>query len=149
DHVVYAFPYASSCGWNGAAQVSGSRSWINGSYSLRTVGHEQGHNFGENHSKATVCDQSGCSTVEYGDDRDIMGMSGVIGHMNAYQKERVGWLNYKTAPGVQEVTATGDYWIDAYETLGGTKALKIWNPKTNGYYYVESRTKASFDSGVP
>ena len=30
-------------------------------------------------------------TNEYGDDHDTMG--GVTGHVNAYQNERLGWLN--------------------------------------------------------
>jgi Gametolysin peptidase M11/NPCBM-associated, NEW3 domain of alpha-galactosidase len=149
NRIVVVFPSASGCGWTGAGNVGGPRSWINGSYALRTIAHEQGHNFGNYHSKANKCDSTTCTTVEYGDDRDIMGASGVVGHMNAFQKERLGWLNYGTSPIVQNVTATGQYWIDAYETtLGNTKALKIWNAAANGYYYVELRNKVGFDGSL-
>ena len=58
-------------------------------------------------------------------------------------------MNYGTAPGIRTVTSTGDYWIDNYETLGGlTKALKIANPATGGYYYIESRAKTGFDANI-
>ena len=150
DRRVYAFPRVAACGWNGMGNVGGPRSWSNGSYALRTIAHEQGHNFGNHHSKAMRCDSSAaCTTVEYGDDRDVLGVSGIVAHMNAFQKERLGWLNYGTAPGIRTVTSSGDYWIDNYEMLGGsTKALKIANPATGGYYYIESRAKTGFDANV-
>ena len=150
DRRVYAFPMVGACGWNGMGNVGGPRSWSNGSYTLRTIAHEQGHNFGNHHSKAMRCDSSAaCTTVEYGDDRDVLGVSGIVGHMNAFQKERLGWLNYGTAPGIRTVTSSGDYWIDNYEALAGsTKALKIANPSTGGYYYIESRARTGFDANI-
>ena len=146
---VFAFPRVGACSWSGMGNVAGPRSWSNGSYSLRTIAHEQGHNFGNHHSKAMRCDSpTACTTIEYGDDRDVLGASGVVAHMNAFQKERLGWLNYGTAPGIRTVTSTGDHWIDNYEMLGGsTKALKIANP-AGGYYYIESRAKMGFDGNV-
>jgi len=149
DRFVFAFPKAAACSWSGVGNVSGPRSWSNGGYSLRTIAHEQGHNFGDHHSKATTCDVATCATVEYGDDRDVMGKPGVTGHMNAFQKERLGWLNYGDAPRVESVSASGDYWIDNYENLAGyIKALKIYNSKTGGYYYIESRAKVGLDANV-
>jgi hypothetical protein len=150
DRRIFAFPRVSACSWTGMGNVGGPRSWLNGSYNMRTTAHEQGHNFGNHHSKSTQCDSpSTCTTVEYGDDRDVLGVSGVVGHMNAFQKERLGWLNYGTSPGIRTVTGTGDYWIDNYEMLGGpVKALKIANPATGGYYYVESRARMGFDANV-
>jgi len=93
DRRVFAFPQASSCSWWGMGNLGGPRSWVNGSYAIRVVAHEQGHNFGNNHTHSMPCTSTGCTTVEYGSDRDILGKSGVIGHMNAFQKERLGWLN--------------------------------------------------------
>jgi hypothetical protein len=149
DRRVFAFPRASSCSWTGMGNVGGPRSWINGSYAIRTVAHEQGHNFGNHHSHALKCDSSSCVTVEYGSDRDVMGASGVVGHMNAFQKERLGWLNYGISPATQTVSASGDYWIENYETISGSpKALKIWNSAKANYYYVETRWKMGFDSNV-
>ena len=149
DRRVYAFPKAGSCNWTGLGYLSGVSSFSNGSYTVRTIAHEQGHNFGNHHSRAIKCDAAACKTVEYGDDRDVLGRPGTVGHMNAFQKERLGWLNYGAAPGVQTVTSSGDYWIDNYEGVPGfTKALKIWNPATSSYYYVESRATIGFDSSV-
>jgi hypothetical protein len=147
---VFAFPSTAACGWSGMGNVSGPRSWTNGSYTVRTIAHEQGHNFGNHHSKASRCDTTGCTVVEYGDDRDILGVSGVVGHMNAFQKQRLGWMSDATAASIHTVTTSGDYWIANYESsTAATKALKIWNPATSSYYYVESRTKIGFDATVP
>jgi hypothetical protein len=119
DRRVFAFPRAASCSWNGMGNVAGPRSWANGSYTVRTIAHEQGHNFGDHHSRASKCASGSCTTVEYGDDRDLMGAGGIVAHMNAFQKERLGWLNYGVSPGIQTVTTTGEYWIDAYGPAAG------------------------------
>ncbi len=102
--IVYSFP-SNACTWWGLGTVGGnpSRAWIKGTYSLKVVAHELGHNFGDYHSKSQPCDTSGCSLIEYGDDRDMMGQSGT-GHLNAFQKERLGWLNYGSSPAIQRVT---------------------------------------------
>ena len=56
-----------------------SSAWINGSLQLAVVGHEMGHNFGLYHSHALECGSvpigTGCTSVEYGDQLDIMGNS--------------------------------------------------------------------------
>ena len=150
---IYAFPQSGGCSWWGLGTVGGtpSRAWINGSYAVKVVGHELGHNFGDYHSNSQPCETSGCSHSEYGDDRDMMGMSSV-GHFNAYQKERLGWLNYGTSPAIQNVTSSGTYWIEAYGTPsnGGPKALRILKSGTSGnrtWYYIESRAQLGFDNG--
>jgi hypothetical protein len=149
DRRMFAFPKAAGCTWAGTANLGGVRSWINGSYILRTVAHEQGHNLGNYHSRAVTCDSTACVTNDYGDDRDVLGVPGTVGHMNAFQKERLGFLNYGASPVIQTVTTSGDYWIDNYELLrGGSKALKIWNAAKSSYYYVESRAKSGFDVNI-
>jgi hypothetical protein len=113
---VYAFPQ-SACTWWGLGTVGGnpSRAWINGSYELRVVGHELGHNFGNYHSHSMACSTpTSCTSSEYGDDRDMMGS--VSGHMNAFQKERLGWLNYGSSPAIRTVTTTNNYWIEPMGT---------------------------------
>ncbi len=74
---VYAFPQIAPCTFWGRGTVGGnpSSAWINGGYALKVVAHELGHNFGDYHSKSEPCDAGGCSLIEYGDDRDIMGQS--------------------------------------------------------------------------
>jgi hypothetical protein len=70
------------------------------------------------------------------------------GHFTAYQKERIGWLNYGASPPISTVSTEGLYWIDAFEAPGtNPKALKIpksTNPKT--WYYVEYRQAMGYDS---
>jgi hypothetical protein len=94
------------------------------------------------------CDATGCVIVDYGDDRDVLGAGGVVGHLNAFQKERLGWLSYGTSPIVETVTTSGDYWINNYETAGASNGLKIWNAATSTYYYIEARQRVGFDDGV-
>jgi Gametolysin peptidase M11/NPCBM-associated, NEW3 domain of alpha-galactosidase len=151
---VYAFPQFSACSWWGLGSVGGnpSRAWINGSLQLRVLGHEMGHNLGLYHSHSLACAAGSCTASEYGDTHDIMGSS--AGHYNAYQKERLGWLNYNISPPITTVTTDGVYWAARYETQDtDPKALKIFkgiDPSTgkNAYYYVEYRAGVGFDSGL-
>ena len=150
DRRILAFPAGTGCTWWGMGNLAGPRSWVNGSFALRVVAHEQGHNFGNHHSHSMPCNAGSCGSVEYGDDRDVLGTPGTVGHMNAFQKERLGWLNYGSSPTIQTVTSSNDYWIQNYEVItGDPRALKIWNSKTGTYYYVESRANTGFDAGVP
>jgi hypothetical protein len=121
------------------------------------LGHELGHNFGLFHSRSIDCGHeviSGiCTTNEYGDKFDLMG-PGVPYHYNAYQKERLGWLNSGASPAIQYVTSNGIYYIEPYETPGsGPKGLKILrsvDPVSGArtWYYLEHRTPTGFDSGM-
>lgn len=153
---VYAFPN-NACTWWGLGSVGGnpSQAWVNGSFQLKVVGHEMGHNFGLYHSHYLDCGTTtlgpSCTTSDYGDTLDIMGNPS-SGHFNAFQKERLGWLNYGTSPPVTTVQADGTYWLDPYESLGSNpKALKILkstDPSTGKktWYYVEYRKALGFDN---
>ncbi len=152
--IVYVFQNA--CGWWGTGTVGGnpSEAWVNGSLVLQVIGHEMGHNFGLFHSRSIDCGSttlgSNCSTDEYGDPLDVMGFS--TGHYNAFQKERLGWLNYGSSPPITTVQADGTYWLDPYETVSSnSKALKIQkatDPTTGKktWYYVEFRQAVGFDN---
>jgi len=153
---VYAFPN-NACTWWGLGTVGGnpSQAWINGSFTLKVVGHEMGHGFGLYHSRALDCGTTtlgpSCTTIEYGNPLDIMGNPS-SGHFNAFQKERLGWLNYGASPPITTVSGDGTYWLDPYESLGlNPKALKILKATnlTTGkktWYYVEYRRALGFDS---
>jgi hypothetical protein len=90
-----------------------------------------------------------CSVIEYGDTVDVMGGSS-SGHYNAFQKERLGWLNHGSSPPITAVETDGTYWIDGFAAAGtGPKALKI--PRhvdalgRTTWYYVEYRQPFGFD----
>src|SRR5258708_17969618 len=82
-----------------------------------------------------------------------MGITGPS-HFNAFQKERLGWLNYGAAPTINTAQASGSYTIDPYETAGtGAKALKILKSTdaTTGaktWYYIEYRQAVGFDAAL-
>jgi hypothetical protein len=153
---VYVFP-PSSCGFSGTATVGGnpSQAWINGDLSLEVVAHELGHNLGLYHSHSLLCNGTTlgpeCTTMEYGDSVDMMGGSR-FAHFNAFQKERLGWLNYGASPPLTTIQSSGTYELDPFESPGvRSKALKILkgpDPVTgkNVWYYIEYRQALGFDS---
>lgn len=158
---IYAFPQNNSCGFGGSSNVGGnpSQSWMNGN-GLRphTINHELGHAFGLWHSHfydcgstSTIC--SSPSIVEYGDLLDAMGtVQDISPDYHAFQRERLGWLNYGTSPSITTVTSSGTYTINPYEVEGtGPNALKILksaDPTTGAktWYYLEARQAVGFDA---
>ncbi len=151
-HQVYAFPL-NVCSWWGLGSVGGapSSAWINGDFQLQVVAHEMGHNFGLYHAHSLDCGTvpvgTGCTMSEYGDTLDTMGYAGY--HFNAFQKDRLGWLNYGSSPAVTTVTSSGTYTIEPLETLGtASKALKIARGTTGSYFYLELRKGLGFDAGL-
>jgi hypothetical protein len=148
-YTVYAFPSASACGWSGLAYMPGTSSWINGSMTLRTVGHELGHNFGVHHASSLSCTDavgarvvlsSTCTTSEYGDPFSIMGASTRL--HNDWHRAQLGWLT-----DVQTVTSSGVYSLAAAESSSSSPKL-IRIPRGDGTYLnLEYRQpEGSFDS---
>ncbi|KQY50522.1 hypothetical protein ASD14_12525 [Lysobacter sp. Root494] len=155
---VYLFPTASGCINGGGGDIGPNgehRVFINGvaGFTEQMISHELGHQFGLQHSDGLDCDVSAlgntCVQRGYTDTADTMGGHG---HFNAFQKERLGWLNAAGAPPITTVTASGRYTIERYETPGtGAKALKI--PKSvdpasgqKTWYYLEYRQPIGFDA---
>ena len=158
---VYAFPTNTACGFAGSSYVGGnpSQNWINGSsLDIHIINHELGHAFGLWHShsldcgtSATICPSG--TIVEYGDRLDVMGTPQTASpDYSAFQKERLGWLNYGASPSIQTVTTSGTYTINTYE-LGSSgpnalKILKSTDPTTGAktWYYLEQRQALGFDA---
>jgi hypothetical protein len=125
---------------------------------LHIIDHELGHAFGLWHSHLLDCGTtatigSNCTVTEYGDLLDTMGVPQTASaHYNAFQKERLSWLNYGASPPIQTVQTSGTYTINPYE-LGGSgpnalKILKSTDPTTGAktWYYIESRQAIGVDA---
>lgn len=150
NRFVYVYPKMTACTYGGMAGVNGSEAWINGSMYLSVVAHELGHNFGIYHSRSKDCGTevigNTCTTTEYGHMADMMGYPTITGHFNAFQKERLGWMNYGNSPPILTVQTSGNYFITASSAQDlGTKALRI--QRVSGeYYYIELRRPIGFDA---
>lgn len=155
---VYLFPTASGCINGGGGDIGPNgehRVFVNGvaGFTEQMISHELGHQLGLQHSDGLDCDVSAlgntCVQRGYTDTADTMGGHG---HFNAFQKERLGWLNAAGMPPITTVTASGRYAIERYETPGtGAKALKLLksvDPASGQktWYYLEYRQAIGFDA---
>jgi len=159
--ILYMFPGVTGCSWAGLGTLGGnpSRAWSNGRLSILVTGHELGHNFGLWHAHALECGQDTlgevgdtCSSVEYGDQFDIMGNSGPR-HFGAYHKAQLGWLGQPDTPQIAEVTASGSYQIAPYITGNGGDPVALRIPRASDpatgaprWYYLEYREPVGYDS---
>jgi hypothetical protein len=156
DHVIYAFPPDSLCGWAGLGELPGTRAWINGAVDrVNVVAHELGHNMGLHHASSLRCTEGGvpvaisstCTTSEYGDPFDVMGSSSH--RNNAWHLRQIGFI---PATNVHTVTADGTYTLDATSARGGTQLLRVQRPGAASppYYDLDLRAPGGvFDDFGP
>jgi hypothetical protein len=156
DHVIYAFPYQSLCGWAGLGEVGGSHAWINGYVDqVDVVAHELGHNMGLAHAASMSCTDAGtpvaigpsCTTDEYGDPFDVMG--DISAHRNnAWHLSQIGFM---PPDNVQTANGEGTYTLSATSGRGGIRLLRIKRPAGSfpPYYDLELRAAGGvFDNFV-
>lgn len=146
QHIIYAFPPQSMCGWSGLGEMPGERSWINGYVGyVDVVAHELGHNMGLHHASSLRCTQGGtvvaisstCTTSEYGDPFDVMG--NISSHRNnAWHLRQIGFM---PAGDVELANGDGTYTVSATDARGGTRLLRIARPAGSSppYYDLELR----------
>lgn len=155
---VIVMPKNINCAWAGLGTVGGSPStaWMNGNLYRQAMTHEMGHNLGLWHSHSLECGAttlgSSCTRSEYGDWFDTMGAGEAV-HYNAFQKERLGWLNYGVSPPIATVeSGSATFTLAPYAAAGtATKAVKVLksvDPTTGqkNWYYVEFRQPVGFDA---
>lgn len=151
DRQIYLFPSIASCGWVGLGEVGGSTPtiiWINEYNSSDVYSHELGHNLGAwSHANFLDCGAlaidtiANCVETEYGDLHDTMGWG--KGHFNSSIKEYFEWLT--EGSGVQTVSTSGTYTVNALENNSGTRAIKVAKPDQSGkYYYFEFRKSVGY-----
>uniref|UniRef100_UPI003A8CE380 Ig-like domain-containing protein n=1 Tax=Marinomonas gallaica TaxID=1806667 RepID=UPI003A8CE380 len=154
DRLVYIFPKISNCGWTGMGTIgaSQSRAWINGAFTVNTIGHELGHNFGLRHAQSLDCGVDivgpNCTNFVYGDNIDIMGNGN--GHFNGFNKESLGWVS---STEITTVISDGSYLVEPYETSHSGLAKVVKVPRGTDsetgkqlWYYIEYRQALGFDS---
>jgi Gametolysin peptidase M11 len=132
DHVIYVFNSGRTCGWAGLGYMPGREVYIDNAFQLSVVAHELGHNLGVHHASSLRCIAGGqpvafstvtgaCTSSEYGDPYDIMGMS-ATNQQNAFHKLQSGWLG---SDRVKTITASGDYTVTPLEQASGVALLLV------------------------
>lgn len=159
SHLVVVTPRVDCGGAEGVATMAGvglDRSglvWVNGVPTASVLAHELGHNLGLNHSNTLSCvvggervtdaDASQCTSHEYMDLTDVMGISHQhIGALNPVHLARLGLLDASQLIDV-DATTMGEYTLAAYASAE-RRMLRLRT--TTATYYVVYRSNSGRDA---
>lgn len=152
DNFVVYFPTCAgdASAYAGWAYVGAPGTWLNGYIDRRATVHEQGHNYGLQHSHSNLCSSGGlsgtCTFSDYGDPYDAMGSSTYVGHFNARQKSLLGWMAGKTA----DLSAGGSATLVPLASDSATATHGAVISSTTGRsYWLEYRQPVDFDGDLP
>jgi hypothetical protein len=143
-NIVYAFPYNSGCAWSGLGYMPGTESFNNGAMRTSIVAHELSHNFGVHHASSLNCTENGarvalstsCTTSEYGDPFDVMGM-GMTRHTNNWNRYQLDWTS--TNSETQTISESGTYQIGVVQQASSApKVVRLRRPDGT-FLYLEVR----------
>jgi hypothetical protein len=139
---------------------------------FQTIVHEFGHNMSFQHANASICKNTGsldgalptftltesvggvstpsgvaCPTEEYGDYLDIMGRRTINpSHTSSPQLIGLGyWKQNTDYKSVGYTTATTTVNVMPLGNASGIRSVRILDPKSGWYYYVEYRTGTGID----
>lgn len=143
----------------GVAQVGGRKSHLQRGYtSLRTAGHEFGHNFGLSHAYYNYTSDlsprgstpvDGINRVEYGHRFSVMSaQSGsdfdhpLIPHFTPYEKWRLNWLTDADFTDITTGNQSGTFRLYQYdlENAANTRALRVPSGGALSKYWLSYRT---------
>jgi hypothetical protein len=155
QQIIYVLPRVPDCAWGGLGELPGRRAWTNGYLNTSVIAHEVGHNRGNHHASSLRCtDGSGrpvslsstCSSNEYGDPFDVMGLTARL--MSSFHRLQNGDL---PADAAQLVTTSGTYGVSSANSGSGIRLLLVPRKSpgvpVSEWYALERRSPlAPFDT---
>ncbi|MFH1290369.1 MAG: hypothetical protein ABIH92_03095, partial [Nanoarchaeota archaeon] len=163
DILVVIFPFNIECHYGGWASnpvmINGPDFCDGVSCFDGTIAHEIGHVlrdenlddfYGFPHANLLECGEEvigdSCEEMLYGDPFDIMGSSGLRGHINSLGKQKAEWL----APAqIAEISNSGEWTLFPLETVSDNLKMLRVHLGNNQHYSVEYRRPIGFDSYAP
>ncbi|WP_309400089.1 PKD domain-containing protein [Cerasicoccus maritimus] len=126
-----------------AGLAGGSRQWLQGTSSAKTIVHEFGHNYGLAHANfwyttdGTVLGDG--SSIEYGDNSDIMGSGSYpYGFFHGQARDKLNWFEDGVHWTDATINGAGDYRIyqlDDAETSQPVRSVRITRDGGTGEYF--------------